>query len=454
MAAILKSKLVRVLAWSAAATVVVFALFWLHLFNHVGLDDWMERRFLQYASHSAATVHDARVLLITIPPGDADGLGAFDDGKVANQKWREHHARLIGKLAAAQARIIAFDLSFPAANRASASANAALVDAIRKVRETPGTAVIVGAERDMDRNPELEAVLPLEEMGLVSMREMTFDANSDQYLARVLLAESTVSTNGLGTEERILRPLPLPLAMYLADRRPERGEASLAIDPARGALVIRWQGGETELITAEIRTCEHGDLDCTPPADAQPGTLLRRAVLPLWMGRAVTFTPRGYASVLNQESLGSSYRQRVVLVGALTPEELQKMGPGAPKDPVFGVHVHARVFSDLVHGTYLRHAAAWLQVVSIVVVLLLGLAARLYMPVNVVKIPIGWLKDFPLPVGFFVVAGFYLFAAAMIFRASFVFFDLAYQLLALTLGYYAIPALAHLDDGKAKEAAP
>jgi CHASE2 domain-containing sensor protein len=453
MKSLLRSKFATALAWSAVAIASLFAIFYVHLLNHAGIDDWIERRFLQYAAHSANTALDDRVMLITIDPARPDGLGAFDDGILANQQWRAHHAKLLANLAAAKVRLVAFDLSFPAPDPKYADANTALVEAIRKLNTEGGMTTLVGFERDMDDNPALEAVLPREKMGLVSMREMTLDADSDQYLARVLLAESTLTPTALGTEERILRPLPMPLAMYLADQRPERGEARLSIDSTRGALVVRWERGDPTVIDAEIRSCERSTPGCRLPRDAGPAAILQRAVLPLWMGRALTFTESSYASVLNQSSLGERYQDRVVLVGALTAREKQQVGPGAPKDPVFGMHVHARVFSDLVTGSYLRHASAWLQLASIVLVLLAGLLARLYMPIKVVKIPIGWLKDFPLPVGFFLVAGVYLFIAALIFRSRFVFFDLGYQLLALAVGYYAIPALAGLASADTKESA-
>jgi len=52
-------------------------------------------------------------------------------------------------------------------------------------------------------------------------------------------------------------------------------------------------------------------------------------------------------------------------------------------------------------------------------------------------------------VGFFIVAGVYLFVAGLIFRYYYVFFDLGYQLLALLVGYFAIPRLAGLVEAPA-----
>jgi CHASE2 domain-containing sensor protein len=433
----------------------LFALFWIHFLNHVGVDDWIERHFLRYASHSTSSMRGDDVVIIALDPAKSESLAKFGNDVAPNQAWREHHARLLDRLAAVPARLVAFDFVFPAPVEQFKEANGHLATAIRSAKASGKTHVIVGALRDMDRNAELEAELPRDQMGLVNVREISNDVNNEAYLARVLLAESAITLRGeLGTEETVLLPLPMPLAMYLAYRRPELGDATLSIDPSRGALVVRPAGGEPIYITAEIQSCEIGTALCSRPPDApRDATILRRAVLPLWMGRSLGFSERDYVSVVGQEKLDArSYGDRAILVGALTPDELQKVGPGGPDGAVYGVHVHARVFTDLMSGTYLRHASAPLQFLSFVLVLLTGLLARLYMPIKVVKIPIGWLKDFPLPVGFFLVTAFYLLAALLIFRSSFVFFDLGYQLLALAAGYYAVPALAGLVQPDAKEA--
>lgn len=457
MKAWLRSRFAKAAAWSALALAALFALFWIHFLNHVGVDDWIERHFLRYASHSTSSMRGDDVVIIALDPAKSESLGKFGNDVAPNQAWRTQHARLLDKLTKVPARLVAFDFVFPAPVEGFETANQDLVKAIRTAKASGKTHVIVGALRDMDRNAALEVELPREQMGLVNVREISNDVNNESYLARVLLAESAITLGGdLGTVEKVLRPLPMPLAMYLAYRQPELGAATLNIDPSRGVLVVKPAAGKGDpiYITAEIQTCEIGTALCSRPPDApREATLLRRAVLPLWMGRSLGFSERDYVSVVGQTELDAdSYGERAILVGALTPDEVQKVGPGGPDGTVYGVHVHARVFTDLMSGTYLRHASAPLQFLSFVLVLLTGLLARLYMPIKVVKIPIGWLKDFPLPVGFFIVTAFYLLAALLIFRSSFVFFDLGYQLLALAAGYYAVPALAGLVQPEAKEA--
>jgi len=443
MMAWLRSKPVKLAAWSMPIVLLLFGAFWVHLLNQVGADDWIERRFLQLASHSASTGAGGDLLLIHIDPARTEGLGDYDDGITANQKWRATHALLLEKLLAAQARIVVFDLSFPAVSAQYTRENTRFVNAVRAANGAGKTRALVGFERDMDPNPELESVLPREKMGLISMRELTYDLANDQYLARVLLAESTVSLTALGAEEHVVLPLPMPLTMYLADQEPTRGTAMLSIDPDRGGIAIRWQKGESTFIQTEVRVCERGSPGCALPPKAAAASMLRRAVLPLWMGRALDFTDRSYASVLNQAKLGDNYRDRVVLVGALTPGEKQQIGPGAPQDDVYGMHVHARVFSDLVNSTYPRHAAPRVQLFCLALLILLGALARLYMPVQSVSIPFPFFDKFKWPVGFLIVFVLFLFAMALVFQSTYVFFDLGYQVLALIAGY-AIPRLAGL----------
>jgi hypothetical protein len=73
-----------------------------------------------------------------------------------------------------------------------------------------------------------------------------------------------------------------------------------------------------------------------------------------------------------------------------------------------------------------------------VLLLVVGVLARVLLPKSEVKVPISMLKDFPIPLGLVIVAGIYIFTTVLLFRATHVLFDLGYQLLALVAGYYAI----------------
>lgn len=461
MKSFLRSTPARAALWMVPCLLLLFGIYWVHLLNHVGIDDWLERKFLQYASHSAQTTGDANLLLLTIDPKKTNGLGDFDDGIVANQKWRATHAVLLAKLTEAKAPVVAFDLSFAAPVKQFEKENKELADAIKAARASGTTLPLVGYVPDMAPNPAIDAVMPRDRMGAIDIPEHSYDVEGNQYLTRVLLAESTVDDSVAGQPEHVVWPVAMPLAIYLAHHERERGRpASLSIDPWRGALIIRWNSGPPTIIDAEINVCQRDDPSCKFPEGREHDSVLRRAVMPVWMGLNQPFSDDTYANVLQQDKLDPAYYgKRVVLVGALTQQESQTLGPEAPKTAVFGLHVHARVFADLEYNTYPRHASAFVQTLSFVLLILGGLAARMYMPAQTLKVPIPLAGELPLPVGFTITVAIYLFIAAMIFASRHIFFDLGYQILALVIGYYAIPKLAKfpshvVEQAKVKKARP
>jgi CHASE2 domain-containing sensor protein len=170
------------------------------------------------------------------------------------------------------------------------------------------------------------------------------------------------------------------------------------------------------------------------------------------MGRSLHFVERPYEVVYEQAALGADYRGKIVIIGARIPSELVNLGPGGPPGSVYGYQVHARVLSDLLAGTNPHRATAREQGLILALLLLIGALARRYLPIATVKLPIGWMKDFPLPLGFFIVAVACLLALILAFRSQYVLFDMGYALLALALGYYAIPRLSGLERALAPSA--
>jgi CHASE2 domain-containing sensor protein len=426
---------------------LIYAAFWVHLLNFVGVDNWFERQFFKLASHTVEGALLDNIRLIYIDEKDNGPLGGFSEGTA--QGWRTYHAELLRKLADAHAKVVAFDLSFPAPEASSEIGNKAFIDAVSEVRAAGATTVIAGYERNMDPNVSLERVLPREEMGLISVSGKGQGPNSDSYLTKVLIAESDISETAVGSLERLARPLPMGLALYLATMQKDSQPSQPLMDASDSQVQL--QGGTPALapIDVEVQECTQATINCPL---AEGATLHRRALLPFWIAGDVPFVDRSYLSVYAQKKLGEDYAGKTVLIGARTGSEAVTLGPGAAtSSTVYGYQVHARVLTDLLSRTYPRAAPHLWQFLGMAILLTIGALARVLLPRSEVTVPIGMLKDFPIPLGLLIVAAIYIFATVLVFRSTHVLFDLGYQLLALFAGYYAVGRLLAAKDPRAAQ---
>ena len=442
--------LTRAFGGAIGLVLIIFALFWVHFFNQFGIDDWLERRFLQYASPSVNVDQATDVRIVRIRQENGE-LGEFAHDSVDNAAWRDEHALLLRKLAAADgvgARVVAFDLYFSSAGTEFDAATAALLSEIANVQETGRTKIVLGYNRRRRTDESLAAALRESELGLVNIRRSTSNITGDNYLTRVLLAEVAITQTAVGNQERVVSPLPLPLAIFVASQQQEKGPALVQVDALRGELTLTWERAEPTVIAVEIESCLPAGCADQDEDEFAGATLIHRASLPFWVRSASTFDVQSYSDVLASGELGRDYADRVVIVGAETDEEKIALGPGAPSDTIYAYHVLARVVADLLHDTYPRRAGAALQLAVIVILVLSGSVARRYLPIETIKVPLPLVKDTPLPVGVAIVGAAYLLLAFGVFRAQYLLFDLAYHALALAGGYYVVPALMKRRIGR------
>ena len=135
-----------VVAAALSAAVLASFLFSLRVFDILELDTKLESVSVYVGGAFRKQQLSDRIALIAIDPATEAKLGAW------GPSWRALHARLLNRLAAAKARVVAFDVTFASDDPTSKQ----FADAIEKARRS-GTAVVVGADTwdSRDKKPRI-----------------------------------------------------------------------------------------------------------------------------------------------------------------------------------------------------------------------------------------------------------------------------------------------------------
>ncbi len=428
---LLSGKLAATVGYSALAIGVIAILFWRQAFNLFGLDDWVERSFLRYASPGVSNYEATELRLVIIDPADNGDLGPF-----TGDKWRGHHAELIGRLRSVGAKAVAFDMFFPSPHQDQADENVAFANAIREARMAGDTIVIVGLNKQDYINDALTAVVPREEMGLVNIRRTTESADKSAFDTRIILAEAFVADSVI-YDERLVQPIPIPLAIYLAHFGLTVTESSIEIDSRRGQLVIEGPGIEPIRLDVEVETCRVSELGCRASfgAPKPQEEYLVRALMPFWVQGTTGFNTRAYDAVLHREDI-SDFAGKTAIVGAMTEHEKVNVGELSETSTIYGFHVVAQVVSDLINRTYPRKVKARWQFLLLLPLIAAGVIARLKLPVREIPVPI--VSSMPMPFGFIVFSAAFLVLAILFFRSTWLLLDVNYHVLAVAAGYFLV----------------
>ncbi|HEU0224746.1 MAG TPA: CHASE2 domain-containing protein [Steroidobacteraceae bacterium] len=413
-----------------ASASLLLAANWLRLLNAVGLDNLLERQLLSAATHSVQRAIGQSIRLIYLEEKGNGDIGDFAQ-ETDRQCLRQRHAQLLGKLERAGARVVAFDLVFPPAVQKCVEPTEAFAAAIRDARARGQVQVIVGHDPAADLDPRIGDAATGQGLALVRVGREQRDAKDARFLTGVLLAEADEVAGAPGTV--LVRPLPLPLAMYMADRWPGSGSVLPGLVPESRQLTFTATVAPRPPVTVDVRDCNRGELNCPAAADAAKRWY---GLLPVWMGEGAGFIERSYASVILQEELGADYRDKVVLVGARIPEEVVALAPDSKAGKIWGYHVHARALADLQSDTYLRRPSFAVISAIVVVLVLVGIGARLWLPRLEMRVSLPWIGTTPIPVGLILVALLHGFLVIQLMQRLYWLQDLSYQLLALAAGYY------------------
>lgn len=422
----------------AGILILVVLLAWTQALDIFGVDNTIEQQLLGFAGNTVGRAPDDDIRLIYINETGNGSLGNFREA-TERQAWRAHHAKLIHLLADAEAKLVAFDLVFPHPIKKHQDANDELVNAIQSVRENKTTHVLIGHDNKSDMDKDIiAAVGDLRSFGKLGVaRELQQPGVSGRTVAEVVIAEASISALAGGvTRQKSVLPQPMPWALLSA--------AQDTIPSEQGAPEIR--GGELYAkktgikISIVERECRATTLNC--PAEEE-ATAHRWAMLPIWMGGSASFIERSYASVVQQETLSTDYKGKIVIVGARVPEDKLNIDGSST---VWGYQAYARILADVKHGTYLRRPATYLQVLILALAITVGAFARRFFRGLEVKVPVPFLGSLALPLALFVCfIGVGLLAVAHLAQAA-VLHQISYHWLALITGYYVLGRASKKDE--------
>jgi HD-GYP domain-containing protein (c-di-GMP phosphodiesterase class II) len=292
---------------------------------------------------------------VAIVDVDEPSLSAF-----GQWPWRRDVVgRLIDRLRAEGASIIALDIMFPEPDRQGPAADHALAEALR------GGRVILGYGLTFDKAPRAPVPCVLHPIGLALIRPP--GETSDQALFHAAgavcnlpaLGESVAASgflNAAPDADGILRRVPLVAQL---DGRVYPGLALAAVSATTGAR-------DLALRIINVNAAELAVGDRTVPVDGRGNLLLR------YRGKKNTFPYYSAADVLAQQLPAGALRGKIVFVGttALGTREVV----ATPLDTLFaGVEVQATVADNLLQQDFIRRPALGTTLESLVV-LVLGVA--------------------------------------------------------------------------------
>ena len=308
--------------------VILLLALWTRALDFFTLDTRAASYLLWAADQVSPPPTDPGVLLVAIDEASEQALGREFGPSPA---WRQDHARLIERAAAAGARAVVFDLFF----ERSGPADTGLAEAARRATRDGGTRVVFGVRALSDGQPRL--ITPLREAA---------DWGSlclSRRLGYTFAAPLAVADAELATGESVPAGVPaLALAAVHA-------EPPVAIDPAR--RVIRLQGRPdarpphfsiVERIRREDPRCATLRL-----GDEAAMLLIRVAPPAYWRDPQ---RRASYAAALDPATLPDArLRDRILLVGVTLARARDRydLVSGLTHRSVHGVELHADAIANL-----------------------------------------------------------------------------------------------------------
>ncbi|MBZ5537590.1 MAG: CHASE2 domain-containing protein [Acidobacteriia bacterium] len=415
----------KFLKWSSTHLLLaglILSASWLRFPNFLfGCVDYLERAFFSLAGYSRSAHVDPNLRIIYIEERGKDDPWYFGDEE-ARLKWRARHAKLVGGLAQAGARIIAFDFAFPDPSPFDKEFAGA-------IRNAGATRVILGYEPVPGQpqpavSPTLAAVLGPDQISSVKVGGERKDYGGSFY-RYIKLSESrsigSATTSSIAT---------FPLQIKLVWESQKKGAPVTAlVNEVRSRVVLRAgteqfesipcriqrqddTGGEYKTASLVLNMVEPVELD----AISKPYNLVQK-----WIDE-------------EPENLVSNYKGRIVLVGVQMEKEKFQVGPDQTP---FGYRIHASVVSNLLQGGYPRELGIVGQMTVLFLLCLGAGITRVAVPGGHRPMPIQLFgREWNLPLSLIFLLGSLVVVTVLIYNHAQIHLDIVYQASALVAGYY------------------
>lgn len=337
----------RLAQWTGAGVgLATFFAGWVALFDFVGLDTRLASVTMSLAAAGRRAPWSEQVVLVAIDEGTVQRIGRPFDAS-----WRREHAQLVGKLAAAGARTVAFDLFFE--QPAAAADDAAFVTAVRTARPMP---VVFGVRRMRgDQTLLLPPLAALGAGGLACLGEKLGYARSMPLAMR---------------HGSVLLPA-LALAAYSGGGRVEALDA-----PARQLrvrVVPEQKSADVRFAALEQARAAQAGCEAVRAGDELALQWLDPQAWPDWRAPVRRLA---YEQVLNSADAAAlaGVKDKIVLVGLQLPDTDVLVLPRAGNR--WGVEVIAGQIDALVRGEAVRTLGPWASLSTMLLVAAVGAFTR------------------------------------------------------------------------------
>lgn len=405
-----------ILVTSFAASVLVFALSVVRLFNVLRLEDRVESCAINHMkNYVGRSKLDGNMKIIVIPdkqqgagpPGDSDKQQEVAPSGDSNRKHREFFVKLVTAMKNAKAKVLAFDVAFegPFDKTFSESISS----------QSSDLKVIVGVFHYKDGKPKPELPTDVKEP-----RWGTFDVGGSQEdggsIRSMKLAEESLRQNDSGSSELIVVPsfaLRVVSELYNPPLVP-------VFDQGHLRLHLYSDASKSKIVKSV-------------PLDRQTDLLMQQAEQQDLMDARVD-AQAIYDNLENSDAL-RDFKGKIVLVG-YENGELREVLSGGHR---LGVELHATAISNILNDIFIYKLSPLHNYLMILFMALIP--GILYTPWGKrfdYKIPIPIPKTgltLPIPLAWFVLVGVYLLVAFIVYKKTRVYLDVCYHIAALTVSY-------------------
>ncbi|MCM8597674.1 MAG: CHASE2 domain-containing protein [Candidatus Accumulibacter sp.] len=399
---------------SVGIAVLMLALAWVQLLDLFAID-------ARIASYTMA-VGD---LLSRVPVDERIVIVGFDEKSEARlgspgPAWRGEHARLVDRLVAAGAKVIAFDQFFENAGPADGE----LVAAIERARQR-GSKVFVGLRQLRGDQPDVVPGLrdAVDALGVLCI------GGRSGYSSTVPLA--VLKTVGPGTTQSAAASVD---GRYIALGMLAAGAETLAVDPLRRQLTVVSDRGQTlwqgplQPIKTQFEASGEASNDCPllVAGDQVAEQMLRLASAGTWRDPLRRYDYEQLVGPFAADKTGM-LAGKTVLIGDTRPDRDEfRVLYGLRPELRHGVELHADVVNNLLQGIQVRRLGPAAQFVLLLLLAAAGGWLRIFRPATpplarrllALAVVLGYLA---LTVGIYVSHG--------------LLFNTAYQLIAFVLAY-------------------
>lgn len=387
---------------SLGAVLLVFLAAWVGFFNLFNLDDWAERRFISYMDGRVEKkFSDGALRLLLTDEARQGEVPSGDPEKI----HRRYHAELLDALAAARARVVAFDVDF----EGDTQWDEQFAQSIRQAQER-GTRVVVGVGGVENGRPKVELPQKLRDplAGSWGNTEAGLRAGADGPVLQMQLAQKGADDGGAET------PVAPSFALQVVGQAQEQPAAPF-FNPGGGVINLR-RGGAGGQAVKSIPV----DDDLTMTIDIADENALKNI-------------SRSYQNVYdNRAGDLAEFRDKIVLVGYRRGDQHYV------SDSVrrYGAEIQANAISNMLQDVYIRHLS---PAYNFLVILLMGALGAL------VQTRLGrWVQykvviD-PKIITLLVICALYFVAAVTLYKHYRLVLDMAYHVTALFLLYWAAGA--------------